>query len=68
MRKFAAILRLATSAPLVCCLLSSPLIHFTILPNGDADSCHRLDFWGPVSNFGIPVAAVLDITRKDPEM
>ncbi|PWW73533.1 UPF0041-domain-containing protein [Tuber magnatum] len=25
-------------------------------------------FWGPVSNFGIPVAAVLDITRKDPEI
>ena len=26
-----------------------------------------LDFWGPVSNFGIPVAAVMD-TQKDPEM
>lgn len=26
------------------------------------------DFWGPASNFGIPVAAVLDITRKDPEV
>jgi hypothetical protein len=25
------------------------------------------DFWGPVSNFGIPVAAVMD-TQKDPEM
>lgn len=25
-------------------------------------------FWGPASNFGIPVAAVLDITRKDPEV
>jgi hypothetical protein len=25
-------------------------------------------FWGPVSNFGIPIAAVLDITRKDPEI
>ncbi|KAH0606945.1 uncharacterized protein H6S33_002933 [Morchella sextelata] len=25
-------------------------------------------FWGPVSNFGIPIAAVLDITRKDPEV
>lgn len=24
-------------------------------------------FWGPVSNFGIPVAAVLDL-KKDPEM
>ncbi|CAF9916403.1 MAG: hypothetical protein GOMPHAMPRED_000990 [Gomphillus americanus] len=24
-------------------------------------------FWGPVSNFGIPVAAVLD-TKKDPEI
>ena len=25
------------------------------------------DFWGPVSNFGIPVAAVMDM-KKDPEM
>lgn len=25
------------------------------------------DFWGPVSNFGIPVAAIMD-TQKDPEM
>lgn len=27
----------------------------------------HIDFWGPVSNFGIPVAAVMD-TQKDPEM
>lgn len=26
-----------------------------------------LDFWGPVSNFGIPVAAVLD-TQKSPDL
>jgi mitochondrial pyruvate carrier 1 len=26
-----------------------------------------LDFWGPASNFGIPIAAVMDI-QKDPEM
>lgn len=26
-----------------------------------------LDFWGPASNFGIPVAAVMD-TQKDPDM
>ena len=25
------------------------------------------DFWGPVSNFGIPAAAVMD-TQKDPDM
>lgn len=25
------------------------------------------DFWGPVSNFGIPMAAVLD-TQKSPEL
>ena len=25
------------------------------------------DFWGPASNFGIPLAAVAD-TQKDPEM
>lgn len=28
---------------------------------------HETDFWGPVSNFGIPIAAVMD-TQKDPEM
>lgn len=27
----------------------------------------RPDFWGPASNFGIPIAAVMDI-QKDPEM
>lgn len=27
----------------------------------------RADFWGPVSNFGIPIAAIMD-TQKDPEM
>ena len=26
-----------------------------------------LDFWGPVSNFGIPVAAVMD-TQKSPDL
>lgn len=26
-----------------------------------------LDFWGPVSNFGIPIAAVMD-TQKSPEL
>ncbi|KAI5853418.1 hypothetical protein BZA05DRAFT_395992 [Tricharina praecox] len=25
-------------------------------------------FWGPASNFGIPVAAVMDIVGKDPEV
>jgi hypothetical protein len=25
------------------------------------------DFWGPMSNFGIPVAAIMD-AQKDPEM
>ena len=25
------------------------------------------DFWGPVSNFGIPIAAVMD-TQKSPEL
>lgn len=27
----------------------------------------RTDFWGPASNFGIPIAAVMDM-RKDPDM
>jgi len=26
-----------------------------------------IDFWGPASNFGIPIAAIMD-TGKDPEM
>ena len=26
-----------------------------------------IDFWGPASNFGIPIAAVMD-TQKDPDM
>jgi len=25
-------------------------------------------FWGPASNFGIPIAAVMDIANKDPEI
>ena len=25
------------------------------------------DFWGPVSNFGIPIAAIID-TQKDAEL
>lgn len=34
-----------------------------------ADLCHLrwTDFWGPVSNFGIPIAAVMD-TQKSPEL
>ena len=28
---------------------------------------NNTDFWGPASNFGIPIAAVMD-TQKDPEM
>lgn len=27
----------------------------------------RTDFWGPVSNFGIPLAAVMD-TQKSPDL
>ena len=30
------------------------------------DTSH-LDFWGPASNFGIPLAAIADM-KKDPEM
>ncbi len=28
---------------------------------------NETDFWGPVSNFGIPIAAVMD-TQKSPEL
>jgi hypothetical protein len=33
----------------------------------ETDGYLNLDFWGPVSNFGIPVAAVMD-TQKSPEL
>jgi hypothetical protein len=33
----------------------------------NAQVFNRVDFWGPASNFGIPIAAVMD-TQKDPEM
>ena len=43
----------------------------TLLRTSTADRLTKLapspDFWGPVSNFGIPIAAVMD-TQKDPEM
>lgn len=29
-------------------------------------NCFNADFWGPASNFGIPIAAVMD-TQKDPQ-
>lgn len=32
-----------------------------------ANLLFRTDFWGPASNFGIPLAAVMDV-QKDPEM
>lgn len=32
-----------------------------------ANEASQTDFWGPASNFGIPIAAVMD-TQKDPEM
>lgn len=35
--------------------------------NQNANRLLFLDFWGPVSNFGIPIAAVMD-TQKDAEM
>ena len=38
-------------------------LYTTALPNLSLYA----DFWGPVSNFGIPIAAVMD-TQKDPEM
>lgn len=37
-----------------------------IIGSSEANIAH-VDFWGPVSNFGIPIAAVLD-TQKDPEL
>ncbi|RDW57926.1 pyruvate transporter MPC1 [Aspergillus mulundensis] len=42
-------------------------INAKIRSNKVADYVCSTHFWGPVSNFGIPVAAVMD-TQKDPEM
>lgn len=33
----------------------------------DSQLTSWIDFWGPVSNFGIPVAAVMD-TQKSPDL
>lgn len=65
---FAAILPLSS--------ISAPSRALTLIPKsqrccGRAEpilTCDsQIDFWGPVSNFGIPLAAVLD-TQKDPDM
>ncbi|KAM5470050.1 hypothetical protein MauCBS54593_003933 [Microsporum audouinii] len=42
-------------------------INAKIRSNKVLDYVCSTHFWGPVSNFGIPVAAVMD-TQKDPEM
>ncbi|KAL4927116.1 pyruvate transporter MPC1 [Aspergillus undulatus] len=42
-------------------------INAKIRSNKVADYVCSTHFWGPVSNFGIPVAAVMD-TQKDPEI
>ncbi|CAI7569785.1 unnamed protein product [Penicillium manginii] len=42
-------------------------INAKIRSNKVADYVCSTHFWGPVSNFGIPFAAVMD-TQKDPEM
>ncbi|KAL5003866.1 hypothetical protein BDV10DRAFT_154514 [Aspergillus recurvatus] len=42
-------------------------INAKIRSNKVADYVCSTHFWGPVSNFGIPIAAVMD-TQKDPEI
>ncbi|KAJ5895250.1 Mitochondrial pyruvate carrier 1 [Penicillium taxi] len=42
-------------------------INAKIRSNKAADYICSTHFWGPVSNFGIPIAAVIDI-GKDPEL
>ncbi|MCJ1323813.1 hypothetical protein MMC10_000474 [Thelotrema lepadinum] len=42
-------------------------INAKIRSNKVLDYVCSTHFWGPVSNFGIPVAAIMD-TQKDPEM
>lgn len=34
---------------------------------GNFTNMDRIDFWGPASNFGIPMAAVMD-TQKSPDL
>ena len=45
----------------------STRMFYALLPSFTWLIMELLDFWGPVSNFGIPVAAVID-TQKDPDM
>jgi ribosomal protein S2 len=42
-------------------------INAKIRSNKVLDYVCSTHFWGPASNFGIPIAAVMD-TQKDPEM
>ncbi|KAE9986080.1 hypothetical protein BLS_000013 [Venturia inaequalis] len=39
-----------------------------IRSNPTTDYLCSTHFWGPASNFGIPIAAVVDATSKDPEI
>lgn len=45
----------------------APVTPPNLPPTALANVSVSADFWGPVSNFGIPIAAVMD-TQKDPEM
>ncbi|KAL9054557.1 MAG: hypothetical protein Q9162_004113 [Coniocarpon cinnabarinum] len=39
-----------------------------IRANPVSDYLCSTHFWGPASNFGIPIAAVMDCTQKDPDI
>jgi len=43
-------------------------INAKIRSNKYTDYFCSTHFWGPASNFGIPIAAVMDITGKEPEV
>lgn len=65
MRKYALNQCLAISVRLVSI---SPLMIMNKCAAGvQPNLLFRTDFWGPASNFGIPLAAVMDV-QKDPEM
>ena len=54
--------------PIISCGTRQSDFSLSLYGESEANCLQKLaDFWGPASNFGIPIAAVMD-TQKDPEM
>lgn len=48
----------------LCCYLNDSNLHYLFIFTNHIFSTH---FWGPIANWGIPIAALADI-RKSPDM